>query len=207
MPAGDLFQINVVYSSTDRQLMTGFAFRQTNSDTYDDPCEIVANAFDTDIGAALLDCWTVGVTLQCIICRRVAPGGAIPFTINRLSANGTIASPTLPVNSPLVCHLRTDSVSSKDNGRYYLSGQGETNMTAGIWNAAYINTPITDLNDLLLANIQEGAANFIGVWCVLNRVDAGVPITPPTSNDVTIATPRTRPASQRRRTTRQTRLT
>ena len=185
MAINDVYLLQVRYTIQQKECTINQGYRQSVGAAATDITRILIDAWRADVEPALLDVWTTEVQLQSIYALQVNPPGAIPAERSVVDTFGTAVGDTYPNDAPYVYSLITDSNSSKNNGRLFINGFSENEVSNQLLDPTFMSGEVQTLGDALvndIANPVPATQEFAPV--VINRVDDGVKITPPTSNDV-----------------------
>jgi len=187
MPIGSLYEVDFQYAIASREFISSFGYRMSAGADVPEVCQHLS---DTWLGVhqfQLKACLATDVTLECVIARAITKDEAIPGVNNFAAGSiGTGSGFALPAPSALVLKFLTDNLNPKHNGRKFLSGCPEGQLLAGGFSAAFLAGAVKALTDLLEAPftvVVDGDETFDPV--VINRVNAGLPIIPPTASNVT----------------------
>lgn len=90
---------------------------------------------------------------------------------------GGVADEAIPENLPVVFQFRQDEVSSKNNGRIFLSGLAEGQVVDGLVTLTATNGVLADIGTALLGTIVDADGRNYNL-VALQRRAAGVAITP-----------------------------
>lgn len=207
MAINDLFTVQYRYLLSARVCTGIVAYRATFAEVLSTLSRSLDRAFNDEIVPLLQACWSNEVSIQSTYVLGVNPAGKIPSYTYQTDDTGSIAAQAYPGDSPLVIKMITDAPNSRHNGRLYLSGFADTNVTAQVLNAAYLAGPLAALATALKGTIVDpDSASRIWQPVVLTREDLGIPIIPPTSFDVINTVTQNTIFSQRRRRTRRTEI-
>ena len=202
---GDVFEMFVQLSGQNRQMRVGFAYKQVGGPDNNTLASDCNDAWLTDVLPTFADLLSTEITLQCLYCRRVAPAPGVPDTLNFISEAGTRAGDPIPNDSPYVIRQITDALSSKANGRQFISGVSQTDTLAGVLTAAYIAGPLAAYLTQALLDISPPSDLTIDFQpSVICRIVDGLPLDPPVANRIIAVSNDTFIKSQRRRRTRNT---
>lgn len=138
MAIGDFYESCAQISMQGRQTCLNYAYRQTGGADPNNRCELLNDAWQAMVIGGLAPMLGTDVQLQCIYSRQVEVGGAIPDTLNFASQFGTGPTTSYPGNSPFVARIQTDALSSKENGRQFISGIADGFVTDGTLTAAFL---------------------------------------------------------------------
>jgi len=207
MAVGDLYELTQQLAIASKELSVCFGYEQVAGSDVFNVAEILASNYNTVSITVWRDLLAMDVTLQCTLCRRVAPSPAVPATVNYATAiNGTNGQEAVPANSALVAKFVTDNPNAKHNGRKYIPGIADGFLVNGQWSGAFFLAGAwVQWVSFHTSNITAaGPDDQVFEPRVINRVSGGAPIVPPTGSAVTNIVPNTIVYQQRRRTTRRT---
>ncbi len=205
MAVNDVFTCQVQYIVQDKKCTINLAYKQTAGPDSDTIAFDVADAWNDRNMAAFLECITGGCAVQCIYVLRILPAAGIPGILNLDSIVGLATGSAMPNDSPYVYKLRTDAITTKKNGRVYITGVSADDVAAGVLSAAFVAGDAATFGVRLqstMTPISDPSKIFTPV--VVNRVAAGVPLVPVQSSTVNLAVLRVDIFSQRRRRTPRT---
>lgn len=205
MTIGDIFALQVQTSSQGRKTTNNYGYVQTAGATHSLLAQILAKSWISHLFTEWVATQAFDSELQCIYCRRVAPDFGVPF--EETVDDGATASPdaSAPNDSPFVLRLVTSSPSSKDNGRVYISGYDESDLSFGNLGVGFIAGPLaTFIAKLKLPIPSTEGGDQIFSLAVIDRVLDGVKLLPPLANLVTEITNNTFIYAQRLRRTKRT---
>lgn len=156
-------------------------------------------AWQTAVLAIWQDAVSSDVSFQRIYTYAITAALARPGNDNLNAKAGTIAVEAIPENTACVFQLRQDDVSSKNNGRVFISGLTEAQVVDGLVTTTAAGAELKDLADALLLEITDADGRKYKL-VALQKSAAGAPITP-VGHTVSVITVTRALATQRRRKT------
>ena len=140
-------------------------------------------------------------TFESVYSVKLTDGDAMPGLTVLDSEPGVVSGESLPPNSAVVVSLGSNDPGLIRPGRLYVAGIPKSGVLSGNLSAAYLATFKTDW-DKVAGDTLSGAG---GDWTpvILRTVQAGVPLVPPQTANVTSVRIKPILYSQRRRNSRQ----
>ena len=207
MAINDFFQTTAQIQMQGRQTLLQYAYRQFGGADAPNVAAQLNSAWEDDVLPELLDMLGTDVQVQCVYSRQVEVGNGIPCTLNFEAKVGTTASTSYPGNSPFVIKRPTTSLSSRANGRQYISGVAKEFVTNGGLSIGFLTTELV----AYIAAIGAMITSTIDVTYtfdpgVISFVLAGAPRVPPVFHGVGLGISDGEIKSQRRRRSRRTQI-
>ena len=207
MTVGDTFLMQVRTTLQQRPITNNFGYQQTSGADRPSICQSLTRAFAADIMPLLQAVWSSDVGVQSIYGLSLNPPGRVPSEVSFVDQAGTDIADAYPADSAWVIRLVTQSIDSKNNGRQYMAGIAEVNVTNQSVNGTFLATIVQPLLNVLTADISDPDDTSVKfTLAVVNKVDAGVPVSPPTSSLIASAFVSPTMYTQRRRRTSKTGL-
>lgn len=131
--------------------------------------------------AAVFPAWQAAVStevsFQMCYAYADAPGTCIPNQQPFVSEAGSVVGNSLPGNIPVVVQIRQTEVPGRHNGRMFVSGISEADVTDSLITTAVLGTHWVDLTAALLTPLAMGGGGnaYLGV---VVRTLSGSPVTP-----------------------------
>jgi hypothetical protein len=189
MATGDIYEVEVHWEVADQDCINvlGFAVltgSPTVQDLVDDIATHVGLHSETGL-VALAFGHANSATIVALVGHDVKPGTAASYERSASQA-GSISSPgdLLPPQDALVASLRTALKGRSFRGRTYLTGFGEVQQVAGIWQSSALGN-VPEGFDWLLNRYGPSGTSTAFQWSVVSRVNGGIVRPTPVSTPVT----------------------
>ncbi len=205
MAVGDFFQTHLQLATQDRQWRIGYAYRQIAGGNPANLSEHVNSgwtaAFTMDIRAIFSD----EVELQCLYTSKVRVAAGIPDTFNFPAQAGLNPGAAMPNDSPFVIKVLTNSLTSKANGRQFISGYTDDVVIDGDLDPVFVAGPLaTYMTDIITNITSQLDLTIVFEPGVISRFFLGIKLPTPVFNLASFAVTDGFIKSQQRRRTRQT---
>lgn len=164
-----------------------------------DSPEDFLNAWETACLTAFQDAVSDNVFFDRIAARSFVKEQCLPGNDQLNAKQGSIVEDAIPENLAVVLQFRQDEVSSKNNGRIFLSGLTEGQVVDGLVTLTATNGVLADLGTALTTTVVGASGRHYDL-VALQRRALGAPITP-VAHIVTVFHVSRAIASQRRRKT------
>lgn len=208
MPVGQIYEVELQYAIASRELSCKFGYKMTAGTPDANVCQNLADRFHSAISVTLQGMLATDCSLQCLVARSITKDDAIPgYHYYAAGTIGTQSGFAIPSNSAMVMKFLTDNIKPVHNGRKYMAGIPELQLGNGQLKVLYLDGAVKNVTNLLddqLVVVVGGDETFDP--CVVNRVDTGIPIIPPTSSAVTSVMALPIIYQQRRRRTKRTQI-
>jgi len=171
-----VYQTSIQYAISGNRLSCNL-YHYQNTVVSAAPSQALCTAVVTTLIPQFKACTSQDVHFQQVYTRAIIKETSNPYSQPLTDQSGTLQYDSIPSNIPAVIRLYQLETGGRHNGRIFLSGVSENDVTDSyITDAAYTGHWST-----LLANLGATLTNGAGdVWwpCVLEKVRNGLPITP-----------------------------
>lgn len=180
MAVNDIFSLRMELAIRGKELSVNMGYQQVGGSDAANVAVILMQNYVTGTQVLWTDILATDVTLQCVLVNRVAPSPSIPGSGFFSGVNGSDTGQALPAVSGPAAKWVTLSADAKDNGRKFIPGISEDRLVNGVLTDVFVTTKFqawaTGHGNQILAAAPD---DQVFTPCVINRVDAGVPIVPP----------------------------
>jgi len=185
MTVGDTFLLQLRTTLQKRGITNNFGYQQSSGADSTSICQSLTRAFNGEVLLAIQNVLSEDVGIESIYALSLNPPGRVPSELSFIEQTGAIVGEAYPADSCFVLRMVTEADSSKDNGRIFMSGINEINVTAQSVDPVFLSGPIVSLITALVGDISDPDDTSVKFRCaVVNRIDEGEKVTPPTSNKV-----------------------
>jgi len=201
MAIGDLYQLQVNYHLPDSEVSIALGYVQDAGTNDKDTMQSAVAFFQVNMLPALRNTLAVDCEVDQIRMDQVSVGNEIPGFVNLVGLPGTVLGQAIPSGGAAVVSWVTNAPNAKHNGRFYLAGVSEDEVSQGNLSAAQfalMGLLITALTAKLQTSLPQTATFDLAT---ISRVLDGVPRVPPVGFLVLSGIARSPLYSQRRRIT------
>jgi hypothetical protein len=198
--AARIIAITVYYALQGNRLSCTMYYGGDASMEQGDP-EALVNAWESSVLPKWIDAVSDQVTFERVAGRTIEPETALPGNDQLNASAGSLVAQAIPSNLAMVLQLRQDDVSSKHNGRLFVSGITETQCVDGLISPTAVGAELGDLATEIINPLSNGSGTTYKL-VALTRWLVGIPITPVGYTVTAVSITRSL-ASQRRRKTEQ----
>lgn len=183
MAVNDLYHLQVQMAIASKELSITLGYKQDSGDADLDVPQKLVDGWDTALSQKLKDCLATDVKLQCIYATVIPPAtGAPGLFVYASGQTGSRSGFAIPAFSALVVKKLGTDASQRKNGRFYLPGISESDVSDGTFTSGLLDTPVKAFLDQLKLDLNASGGNQIFKLVIVNRVQNGAPINPPTAN-------------------------
>jgi len=205
MAIGDILSLQVQGVVADKKITNDFAYRQTAGDAASTPAEELNSLWNASLATLFRGMLSSEYQLECFYTRGVTPLGQIPDTVRFLQVFGSVIDAAIPANASMVLSVKTSSITSKKNGRVFISGLPFSGTLDGLIDFVFFNAAVVPFIGLLTEPLGPlGAGQAVFEYGIVSRFENDVKLVPPQFNDADTVTSDLRVYGQSRRATLKT---
>lgn len=201
MAVGDLYRLMVGYHLKDVDVSVSFGYEQTEGTINATTLQSAVEFFVANQLISFLDLIADEVDVDFVRMDQVSVGDEIPGFENLVGIPGTRPGQALPSGGAAVINWQTDAPNSKHNGRTYVAGISEADVSQGNIVTALSDNMVAfalEMREELNTSLPQDA---VFLFNIISSVEDGVPRVPKVGFLVLNGSPRQPLFSQSRRIT------
>lgn len=180
MAVDDLYQVKVSYHLPGAPVTIAFQYIQTEGGNDIDTLQSAVDYWVTNRLPELLGCLAEDVDVDQVRMDQVEPQGDLPGLTNLVGSPGTVAGQAMPAGGAAVITWVTEAPNAKHNGRFYLAGISETEVTNGIVSDLQKAEHLTFSNGLILPLLtslpQDAVFKLATISRWLDKIERVTPV-------------------------------
>ena len=201
MAVNDLYEVRVYYHLPGAPVTIAFGYKQTAGSNDNLTLQSAVDFWITNMLPTLLVTLAADVVVDQVRMDQVSVGNDLPAFTNLVGSPGSVFGQALAAGGAAVISWVTDAPDAKHNGRFYLAGVSEQEVSNGLISVAQLtvmNALAVQLQATLATSLPQDAEFEL---VTISRVLNGVPRVPPVGFLVESHVTRLPFFSQRRRIT------